>query len=845
MNFKKIIPNIIAVVIFASTASWYFSPAFQGKKVEQFDIVSYLGASKEIKDYREQHNEETLWTGRVFSGMPGYFISLRSEGNLVAHLDNLLQLYLPYPIGLFFWLMLGFFILLRVFGVHHWLAICGALFFGFSSYFIILIEAGHNSKLHAISHMAPLLAMVYYTYKKKLWTGAVFASIFTALQVHAYHIQISYYLLFVVLFMVLALLFDAVKQKTLPEFFKRTLVLVIAAGIGVLPATTRLWTAYDSSKETIRGGSSELSPLADQAPKAKGGLDKEYAFQWSYGIDETLTLLFPKFMGGASSEKLDTKSHTYKSLKSLIGAQSAKNVVEGGLPTYWGKQPFTSGPTFVGVVSVFLFVFALFVLPRKHKYWLLGITVLSIALAWGKNFESLSYWFFDYVPMYNKFRAPSMFLVVAELTIPFAGILALNELTKNPVLIHQSSLYRLLMWIFQKIKPQWHQKITAAGGHFGQLFFAYGIVLLFCLWMLMRGQDWFGFIGQNDMAFANQLSNAGFPQQAVDNVMSALKLDRWELLKGDVKQALLIVTLVFGVIYFYLKQKIALSYVAVFIGLIGFYELVNLNLDYLKKEDFISSKKYDEKFKPSNADLEILKDKSYFRVFNRGVSTFNDALTSFHHHSIGGYSAAKLQLYQDLIERQIAKGNTQVLSMLNTKYVINNPNQAQSFPNLGSFWVVNNIKWVENADAEMAALDDFDPKETVIIDQRYKEVYPNWDVTVDSSAKLTFVSYSPKKLSYKVNLNQAQFVVFSEVFYKGNEDWKAYIDGEFVPHVRCNYVLRGMMVSPGNHEIEFVFDPKTYRVGERIAYAGSLLIFILLAVVLYREKNNIINYFKV
>lgn len=835
MDLKKYYPIGIAIAIFFSISALYFLPSISGKKVQQHDVISYEAASKEANDYRAENGEEPLWTGKMFSGMPTYFISFISDGNIIAKLDTVFKLFNTGPIGRFFLLMIGFYFLMRVMGVEHWLAVVGGVLYGFSSYFIILVDAGHNTKLSAIAYMAPVLGAVFLTYRNKMLLGAALIALFVSLEISANHIQMTYYLMIIIAFAILSKLIFAIQHKQLNQFFKATAVVVIAAVIGVLPNTTKLWTNYDGAKETIRGGSSELTPIdkVDNEEKSNG-LDIDYAFQWSYGITETSTLIFPKAFGGASSESLDKNSETFKALKKAgLPTSQAKKVVEGGMPTYWGKQPFTSGPTFIGALSVFLFVVGLFVLDRKHKYWILGALILTIPLSWGKNFLWLNEWFFNNVPLYNKFRAPSMILVVAELLIPVAAILTLNKIiqVKNGESFSGGLIYKLFNKQFKSDDSIY--KLTTF------LYIPIYLMLSICLFFAFYPDLIFDFVGSGDTQFKSQLLSSGFPEASAQNVIDALMLDRKSMLTSNAWFAAFIVAAVGFSIVFYLKGTIQKNILIMVVAVFGVFELVNLDLDYLNHDDFVSSREYDNKFDATPADQQILNQDGYFRVLNLSVSTFNDATTSYHHHSVGGYSAAKLQRYQDLIERQISKNNQKVWSMLNTKYIIQNPNQASQFPNNGPLWNIKKLNWVKNADEEMNALNDFDVLGDVFIDERFKDLYTNWSFSYDSLAQLSLVKYDPKIMEYKISSTKDQIVVFSEIYYKGNEDWKAYIDGEYIDHFRCNYVLRGLKVPAGEHTIEFKFEPQTYYSGEKISYAGSFLLLALLGFALYREKKGL------
>jgi hypothetical protein len=857
MDKSKWMPWLIAAGISFFISLIYFLPEIQGKVLERHDGITFGAASHEINEFREEHGEEPLWTGRMFSGMPTYFISFVSPANFFSYANQAFKLFIGGSIGTFFILIFGFYFLLRVMGVNHWLAIAGGVLYAFSSYFVILVQAGHATKLVAIAYAAPVLGGIIMTYRRNLWLGLALTALFTCMEIYANHIQITYYLFMAIVIFAVSEAIRFISKGETIDYFKRSVFLILAAAIGLAPNFSKLWTVYDASKETIRGGKSELTPITEEgkAEKKSDGLTKDYAYQWSYGIGETMTLAFPHAAGGASKESLDTESNTYEALiKAGVDRRMAKNFVEGGMPTYWGAQPFTSGPTFIGIVSILLVVLGFFTLKKdemlqlggglillwvfhllrgsellpvwlyfllavslalwlifyfasrqKDFAWLSIVTVLFIMLSWGKNLQWFSDFFFDNLPMYNKFRAPSMALVMVEFCVPLLGILSLNSIIKQKNILTDKRLY--------------------AG---------VGLVALVALFIATQSDGMYDFNSTSDASFLNQLTQSGFPQQKAQGVVEALRSDRMEMLSSDGWSAFGFIILVFGAIYFWKKDVIKTSVLGILVGFIGIIELVKVDTNYLSHDDYVAERKYKDNFDASPADQLILQDPNYFRVLNFTVSTFNDATTSYHHHSVGGYSAAKLQLYQDLIERHIGQNNQKVWSMLNTKYIIQDPRQPSRFPNLGPLWNVESLRWVDNADEEIEALNDFEPALEMVADKRYKDTYENWDFEYDSLAMVEFVEYQPNLMTYSVEASKPQLVVFSEIFYKGNEDWKSYVDGKEVPHFRCNYALRGMLVPAGKHKIEFRFDPRTFRVGERVSFAGSLSLLALLIFGIFR-----------
>lgn len=892
MDKSKWMPWLVAGGLFFLASLIYFFPEIQGKKAQQHDAISYTAAAKEVKDFRSENGEEPLWTGRMFSGMPTYFISFVSPANLFAHANKLFKLFVGGAIGTFFILMFGFYLLLRVMGVNHWLSIAGGLIYGFSSYFVILVQAGHYTKLLAIAYAAPVLAGIVLTYRKNLWLGLAITGLFTCMEIYANHIQITYYLFMAIVVFGISEAIRFISRGELKSFLIKTAFIVAAALIGVSPNFTKLWTVYDAAQDTIRGGKSELTPITEKGKKEKksDGLTKDYAYAWSYGIGETMTLAFPHARGGASKESLDEESHVYSALrKAGVDRRMAKDFVEGGMPTYWGSQPFTSGPTFIGIVSFVLIFLGFFVLKKEEMMqlavgfavllilhflrskdyiaiwlyftmaislaiwliyyfssrqkdfaWISIVVVLFIMLSWGKNMQWFSDIFFENLPMYNKFRAPSMALVMAEFFVPLLAILSLSSIIKHKEMFSDKRFYAGTgivagICLIVAVMPHFFFNMSPA-------FEDGGTIQEIIETRVVGGAKEFSYaITDADKGLMQQLMQGGFPENSAKNIIIALQEDRVDMLSSDGWTALGFVIVIAAIVYFWKQNSINIQTLGILLAVVGCFELVRIDTNYLSHDNYVAQRKYKDNFDESPADRMIAQDPGYFRVLNLSVSTFNDATTSYHHHSVGGYSAAKLQLYQDLIERHISKNNQKVWSMLNTKYIIQDPRQPNRFNNLGPLWNVQNIKWVENADEEMASLDSFEPSEDMIIDQRYKSTYTDWNFNYDSTASINFVQYEPNHMTYQTKADQAQMVVFSEIFYRGNEDWKSYIDGKEYPHFRCNYVLRGMLIPAGNHKVEFKFEPRTFRIGERVSFAGSLSLLALVIFGVFRfvkEQKN-------
>jgi len=789
-TIKSIWPYLAAIVLFIALGIIYFSPVLEGKKLKQSDITHWRGMSKEIVDYRDATGEEPLWTNSMFGGMPAYQVSAIYKGAYMKTIDRVITLGLPHPVKLLFLYFLGFFILLLILRVNPWLSVLGAIGFAFSSYLFIILEAGHNSKAHAIAYMAPVLGGIILTYRGKYFWGAALTAFFLALQLSANHPQITYYLALIVLLFGLFQFVESIQKKLVPNFIKASLLLVIAAIFAIGANISSLWATWEYGKYTIRG----KTELTSEQENRTSGLDIDYATQWSYGIPETFTLLVPDFMGGASGRAPSEDSKTYEELKRVVPGQAKQYLQYFSM--YWGKQPFTSGPVYVGSIMFFLFVLGLVVVKGKYKWWLLSATILSIMLAWGKNFMPLTEFFLHYVPMYNKFRAVSMTLVIAELTIPLLGILALKEIT---------------------------EKGRDRKQNLKQLGIALGISAGFILFIMAFAGSFFNFTAQSD----NQLLQAGFPQALINS----LEQDRLSLLRGEAFRSLIFILLAAAAIWTIISVKIKKEFAFIALIVLVTVDMWSVNKRYLNDENFENARKVEIPYSPTVADQQILRDTDpNFRVLNKTVSIFNDASTSYFHKSIGGYHGAKLRRYQELYDFHLSRGNMAIINMLNTKYFIvpgeNNQPEAQlNTGALGNAWVVNDFRLVDNADAEIEALNNFEPAKEAIIDKRFDEQLNGFTINSDLGASIKLTSYKPNELKYSFNSSQEEMVVFSEIYY--DKGWNVYVDGEQKPYFRADYVLRAMLVPAGNHEIVWKFEPVVYHTGGTIAAISSVLILLL------------------
>ena len=807
---EKILPHIVAIVLFLLLPIIYFSPVLENKQLNQHDSQTYKGMSKEIVDYNKKSDNLALWTNSMFGGMPSYLISLPTT-TAITSIYTVTNLYNWRPINFIFLYLIGFYIALLLFGVSPWLAIVGSLAFAFSSYNFIILAAGHASKAIAIGYMAPIIAGFYYALKRDKWIGGAVFGIFLALEIYANHPQIAYYTVLILLVMGITELVIAIKNKGVPEFLKRSLIIVAFGLLAVASNTSRLWTTWEYGNYSMRGKSELTHDQANQT----SGLDRDYATGWSYGLGETFTLLIPNFNGGSSSVGFSENSETGKVLKSN-NVPNATTLVKQ-LPGYWGSQPGTSGPVYFGAIICFLFILGLFLLKGSVRIWVVIATLLSVALAWGHNFMPLTDFFLDYFPGYSKFRTVTMILVIAGFTFPLFAILALQKLVN--VEVDRKN------WL----KPlAWSVGLTA------------GIALVFALVPGLAGS----FISSADSQFPDWLQQS-------------LIADRKSLLQGDAIRSVIFILLAAGVIWGMVEKKLKVNTTLLILGALILIDLWGVDKRYLNDASFVSNREAQNPYKATAADLDILKDKSMdYRVLNMAVSTFNDASTSFYHKSIGGYHGAKMRRYQDLIDFHISQEMSvlgqrlekiasdlsvdslflglNALNMLNTKYLIYN-SQAPAILNkraLGSVWLVNRFKLVDNADQEIAAIKLFDPASEIVVDKKFQDKFSGITLTNDSSSQISLTAYSPNQMTYHYQGNGNQFAVFSAIYYP--KGWNAYIDGKIVEHFQANYVLRSMVLPKGNYDIVFRFEPASFLTGQKISFWSSVLLLLLIAGLLFK-----------
>ena len=864
IDYTKLTPHVLAVGLFILITMFFFYPMMQGERLKQNDVMTHAGNSKGIKDFRAIYDSEPLWTNRSFGGFPAYNMSMKSDSNLMSPI--LLSMLLGIsPASFLLIALLGFYILLLALKFDPWLAVAGAIAFALSSYFIIIITAGHSTKAVSIALMAPVVAGVIMAFRGEYLKGAAITGLFLALMVRANHLQIIYYLLILLVLFGIFRFWHAFREKNLEQYFKGLGILLVAAMLAIGTHSTHFLLTYQYSDSSTRG----QSELTSNSEVKTGGLDKDYITAWSYGVEETWTLLIPNFMGGASYGPLTKSSEVYEVLKDNR-VPNAENIIKQ-VPIYWGTQPMQSGPVYLGAVLCFLFVLGLMVVKGPVKWWLLSATALSIVLAWGKHFpEWLPYnmegvihnpitdFFLDHVPMYDKFRVVSTILVVAQLTVPLLGFLALKAIFEGNI-----------------PKPELFRKLKISLGILG------GITLLFAL---IPGA-FFDFNAANDA----RLAESGWP----DFLLEALVVDRGSMVRMESIRSLILILITGGGIWMYLKGHLQVK--KLHLGLIALilFDLAAVNKRYLNADNFEKVRREKKSlFTPSSADMDILTREftgnekalaqyqsliekaeaekkgakrserqltqeerldiqftalnfnSNFRVMNLSLSTFNDATTSYYHKSIGGYHGAKMKRWQELVDFHLGRRNQSVLDMMNTKYFIvpGENNQLVARENqgaLGNCWFVENYKLVENADAEIAALADFSPWEVAIVDERFQEHLNGFTPTPASGGTVVLEDYKPNNLIYTSNSAKDELAVFSEIYYQPG--WNAYVDGEEVEHFRVNYVLRAMVIPKGDHKIEFKFEPVLYGIGESISLVSSSILILLLLGIGFKELKHSVS----
>lgn len=797
INIKKFLPHLLIIVGFLVASLAYFNPVLSGKKIFQSDIQQSQGMSKQVVDYRNEHQKETYWAENAFGGMPAYLITKRYPDNFIRSVDRTIR-FLPRPADYLFLYFVGLYALFLVFKVDYKLAAVGALAFGFSTYLIIILGVGHNAKAHAIAYMPLVLAGVFSVFKKKYLWGGILLALSLALEIYTGHFQITYYLMLVILIIGLVYLIQAFKDKTLPDFFKAVGVMFAALILALASNATTLMASREYTDFSTRGDTG-LTINPNGSPKKSSGLSYDYITEYSYGIAETMNLFIPRFTGGASAESLGTNSHAYESLiKMGVPSNQAEQFVSH-LPTYWGDQPIVASPNYVGAIMVFLFILAFYVVKGPMKRWILISTILALLLSWGKNFNILTQFFIDYVPLYSKFRTVAMIQVILQLLIPFFGIYGLSKIFSKEV--SQEDKLKGLKWA----------SIISGGS---------------IVFFLLVKEMMFDFVGAHDSYY---MQNVG------PDFVSALRKDRIAMFNVDSFRSLAFVLLAAGLIWAYLKDKLKQNTVIGLFAVLVLVDLVSVDRKYVNDDDFISASQYDQPFEPNAADLQVLKDPDHFRVLDLSVNPMNSARASYFHNSLGGYHAAKPGRMQDLFDFHIGNGNEEVINMLNTKYfIIENDGKILAQPNPdinGNAWFVNKVIFANSADDEILTLDTINTKTTAVIPSQYKGQIPQSSFTDYEEDQIQLDSFLPDKLEYSYTLTEDRLAVFSEIYYP--KGWQVSIDGQPVDMMQANYVLRAVMLPKGSHQITFEFVPQVVKTGSRITLASGVIFLLLIGGGLY------------
>jgi len=808
---SAILPELLMVAIMAALALAFMSPVFEGKVLYQNDIVQAKNMAHEVDQFQKQTGEYSAWTNSAFGGMPAYQIKSAPSGNIFLWLFRMFKLYLPgYTVAILFVCMLGFYFLLRTLKLNQWLALAGAVAFGFGAHNLQLIAAGHVSKIYAIAYMAPVIAGVFLVFHRKYLIGGLITAIGFGVQLVTNHPQVSYYLGIIILVYMLVELVFAIREKYFDHLVKSGITLFIALVLAILPNMTALMTTQEYSKETTRG----VSELVKPGETKTKGLDVKYITDWSYGIGETLNLFIPNFSGGGSSHDLGTGSASYKAMvNNQIPAQTAQQYTRG--MSYWGSQSLgTAGPHYIGAISVFLAILGLFIVKGKKKWWLAFIIVLSVILAWGRNFMGLTEFFVHNVPLYAKFRDVTNTLIIAQFAIPLLAFLAIREWFADVTTDQQVKLKRL------------YSAVGIAGG----------VALLVAVLPSVFGS----FAGESDGSFPDWLKEA-------------LREDRMNLARRDAFRTLIFVLGAAGILWFSLKSKMKREYLYIGLALLILVDMWSVGKRYLNSDNFISNRQIEQAFKATAADETILKDKDQgYRVFDLTSSPFQSARASRFHKSVGGYHGAKLGRYQDLIDKYLGPNYTEigavfqdkpsfekfdaavsgmnVLNMLNTRYIITNPSAPlQNSHAFGDVWFADRVKWVQNANEELDALGTTSLTQEAVVDKRFTQQLSSLPAQLSPNAEpdvISMVEYKPNYLKYDSRSTDNRLAVFSQIYYPYG--WQAYIDGKKSEHIRVDYTLRGLVIPAGQHSVEFRFEPKTLKTGRMISMIGSILMLMLI-----------------
>ncbi len=798
---ERIYPHAIAILGFILISLIYFYPVLQGKKISQSDIAQYTGMAKEQIDFRATENDEPYWTNSAFGGMPTYQLGANYPHEYINKIDSALRI-LPRPADYLFLYFIGFYLLMLVLKADPLKAFFGALAFGFSTYLIIILGVGHNAKAHAIAYMPMVIAGILLVFQRRFIVGGLLTMFAAALELNANHPQMTYYLLLLILIITSFYSYKFVKEKEYKSLFTAFGIFAIAGILAIGANATSLLATAEYAKYSTRG-KSELTFSPDGSKSTSdNAMTRDYITEYSYGIAESFNLISPRIFGGSNGENIGTNTNMFEFLiGKSVPEEQAKEFVSS-MPAYWGDQPIVAAPAYIGAVVFFLCLIALFLDKRKIKYVFVAGAVVSLLLSWGKNFPVLTDFFIDTIPMYNKFRAVSSIQVILELCIPVLAIMGLQS-------------------FFKEEKDQQLKGLYLSGGVF------FGIIAF-----LIAIKSQFGFSGGSD---AYYLQNYG------PEFINALKEDRKSLYSADLLRSGFLVLLAFGLLWFFIKNKISKSTAIILVGIIMIFDLFFIDKNYLNAKSFVSPSEVDVPFQPTASDLEILRDTSHYRVFEVN-GNMSSSRASYFHQSIGGYSAVKPRRMQQLFDYQIAKNNMEVLNMLNTKFIIQTDKEGKEFPTVnpnynGNAWFVQKVKFVNSSDGEMKALDNFDSKNVAIVNQKeFGTQLNNSTFVKDTLSTIRLISYKPNHLKYVSDNSNPGLAVFSEMYYA--DGWKATIDGKGASHFRADYALRAMEIPAGKHTIEFKFEPQVVKTGSTIALISFILMILLLGSAIYFEQKK-------
>ena len=801
--------HLLAVLAFFLISTAYFNPVLGGKILVQGDTFKYVAMSHEIQQHREKYGEEPLWTNSTFGGMPAYQISMKTPGNLFVFFRKII----PRPISFCFIAMLGSYVMLISFGMNRWVAIGGALAYGLSTYFISFIEAGHNSKSDAVAYMPFVIAGLNYLFRGRYGLGVLITVIAMTLEVTVNHLQITYYMFMLIGFWSIAEGIMAFRQGKLVGFGKAIGLFAIISGLAIGANATRILTTLEYAPWTIRGASELTVPAGSidgEVPShSTSGLDRDYTFDWSYGVGETLTLLFPNYAGGASQHNFaaDENSASVEMLRRMMSAGTSEQEVQSLAQLaskYWGNMSFTGGPIYLGAIVIFLFFVGCFTAPKQYRGWLIAATIFSIFLAWGKNFSAFNYFLFDYFPMYNKFRTVMMAMVIADLTIVVLAGFGLQYLLFGDATTQK------------KRKP---------------LLYAGGAVLLLALVPLSAGVTFTPISFREAGILADNPELAGY--------FDAIHSDRISMIRLDALRSLAFIGIAFGLLWVAVSGKLNARYTMLGVSVLILVDLLSVDTQYLNKDNF-----QDKGFYENNLRLgtPVIQDNDpHFRVLNTNIRLDQDGMTPYAYHAVSGYHGAKSRRYQDLISENNYNLPLPILNMLNTRYVVGRNNKIQrNGAALGNAWTVDSLIWAKNADEEMAAMKTLDPAKAAVLREEDRATIGNLALGQPGQApgQIELTGYKANELTYRVNNANPVFAVFSEIYYRGNQDWIAYLDGQPADHIRVNYILRGMPLPAGQHELVFRFDPPSFHKGVKISLASSILLWLLAAGGLYLGWKN-------